>query len=174
MRKYSGFTTIMRANCGFTLVELLITVSIIAILASIGISVYSSLQKNARDGKRQSDLRSIQSALEQYYADRFYYPPLNSSATCPIRMALQFGCPLKDSTGNKTYMNTIPNDSNMNSPYIYSALPASCSMAGPTMNNCTSYCLYAKMENVSSPAPPPSGCGTSYPEGGYNFVVTPP
>ncbi len=53
---------------GFTLVELMVVISIIAILATIGLTVYTQAQKSARDAKRQQDLQEIQKALEQYYA----------------------------------------------------------------------------------------------------------
>ena len=59
---------------GFTLVELLIAMTIVVILSAMGLSIYSSIQKGGRDAKRKSDLAVIQSALEQYHADQFYYP----------------------------------------------------------------------------------------------------
>ncbi len=49
---------------GFTLVELLVVVSIIAILSVIGITVYAGVQKNARDARRKGDVDSIAAALE--------------------------------------------------------------------------------------------------------------
>ncbi len=49
---------------GFTLVELIIIVTIIAILSVIGITVFSSVQKNARDAKRKADINAIAKALE--------------------------------------------------------------------------------------------------------------
>lgn len=148
---------------GFTLIELLITISIIAILSAIGLVSYSIVMKQGRDAKRQSDLRSIQSALEQYYADQFFYP---STVT--------FGSDLTNSTGNpntvvtpKTYFKTIPNDLNLT--YLYTVLPAGCSNLSTSTNKCSNYCLYAKLENLS--ALPLNNCT---PGGQYNFAVTPP
>lgn len=53
---------------GFTLLELLVVVSIIVILITMGLSSYSTAQKKGRDAKRKSDIKEIQGALEQYYS----------------------------------------------------------------------------------------------------------
>lgn len=58
----------------FTLVELLVVISIIAILSVIGITIFSSTQKAARDAKRRSDLKAITNALEQFKAVNGNYP----------------------------------------------------------------------------------------------------
>lgn len=136
---------------GFTLVELLVTISIIGILSVIGMVAYSSVLRQGRDSKRQSDLRSIQSALEQYYADQFYYP-----AGITVGSAL--------TAGGKTYLNTIPSDPTGSPQYSYTASPDGCDN---TTVKCSSYCLYAKLENSS---PGTGNCTNT----AYNFAVTPP
>ncbi len=60
---------VVKKRSGFTLLELLIVVAIIGVLASLAAVSYSSAQRRARDSQRQSDLKAIQNALEQYYAD---------------------------------------------------------------------------------------------------------
>ena len=52
---------------GFTLVELMVVVSIIAILSVIGIVVFTGVQKNARDAKRRADIDAISTAMEKNY-----------------------------------------------------------------------------------------------------------
>lgn len=59
---------------GFTLVELLVSISIIAVLSVIGITAYSGVQARARDTKRMEDLRQIQAALETYHNKIGSYP----------------------------------------------------------------------------------------------------
>ena len=54
---------------GFTLVELLIVVSIIAILAVIGLIVFGNFQKGARDARRKADIDSIATAMEANYVE---------------------------------------------------------------------------------------------------------
>ncbi|OGG26970.1 hypothetical protein A2960_02375 [Candidatus Gottesmanbacteria bacterium RIFCSPLOWO2_01_FULL_39_12b] len=58
----------LQHNKGFSLLELLVVISIIAIMITLGISSYSTAQKKSRDSKRKSDLKDVQSALEQYYS----------------------------------------------------------------------------------------------------------
>lgn len=62
---------------GFTLIELMVTISIIAILAAVGIVVYSSAQKSGRISKRVQDLKAIQGALELYKSATGGYPAQN-------------------------------------------------------------------------------------------------
>src|SRR3989344_1235651 len=68
--------SLFKKQFGFTLIELLVAISILAILATIGLSVYPSVQKSARDARRKDDLRSIKIALELYYQQNNQYPPV--------------------------------------------------------------------------------------------------
>lgn len=66
---------------GFTLIELMVVISIIAVLSVIGITVYSGVQKSTRDAKRRADLHAIQLALEQYKLVNGNYPSPETSST---------------------------------------------------------------------------------------------
>lgn len=59
---------------GFTIVELLIVVVVIAILASITTVTYNGIQMRARDSERVSDISTIQKLLEAYYIDNGTFP----------------------------------------------------------------------------------------------------
>lgn len=65
---------------GFTLLEMLVVVGIIAILVSMGIASYSTAQRKARDAKRRSDLTAIRNAFEQYYSLCSYKYPASIPA----------------------------------------------------------------------------------------------
>lgn len=151
----------MPKKSGFTLVELLVVISIIALLSVVGAIVYSTVLKQGRDSKRQSDLNAIQSALEQYYSDHLYYPPyVNGTDMLCEQSTLNgyyidtpIGCSLKDTTGNKTYINKIPKDPLYSSQiYCYRPQPTDCGTGSNPQ--CSRYNLYAVLEN------PPAGAST--------------
>ncbi len=59
---------------GFTLVELLVVISIIALLGSIVFTALNSARARSRDARRVADIRQIQLALEMYYDTNGSYP----------------------------------------------------------------------------------------------------
>lgn len=59
---------------GFTLVELLVVISIIAVLSSVVYANFNSARQSARDNIRKADLKDIQLALELYKAQNGRYP----------------------------------------------------------------------------------------------------
>ncbi len=67
---------------GFTLFELLVSISIIGILTALGVASFSSAQQKARDSRRIQDMDVIQKAAEQYYsAHGTYSYPIDTSLT---------------------------------------------------------------------------------------------
>lgn len=59
-----------RNRKGFTLVELLVVIAIIGLLATIAFLSLNRARSKARDAKRVSDVRQLQSAMELYYNDQ--------------------------------------------------------------------------------------------------------
>jgi type IV pilus assembly protein PilE len=68
----------MRKN-GFTLIELVVTMGIVAILAAIAIPAYSSSTKNANRTDATRTMTLDAQALERCYSQKFNY----TDATCP-------------------------------------------------------------------------------------------
>lgn len=66
---------------GFTIVELLIIIVVIAILAAITVVAYNGVQQRGRDSERTADVQAIVKALELYYVDNGNYPAGSGSTT---------------------------------------------------------------------------------------------
>jgi prepilin-type N-terminal cleavage/methylation domain-containing protein len=66
---------------GFTLIELMVVVAIIGLLLAAGVASFTQVQKTARDGRRQQDIKAFQDALEQYKNAVGTYPATATTAT---------------------------------------------------------------------------------------------
>ena len=64
---------------GFTLIEMLIVITIIALLASLILVGMGGARAKTRDSRRIADLHNVMNALELYYASKSYYPQNISS-----------------------------------------------------------------------------------------------
>jgi len=85
---------------GFTLIELMIVVAIIAILAGILIPNFVNARAQAQTAACESNLRSIATALELYYADNQIYP---AAAGAPVQPSLL-------TANTVAYLNNTPKD----------------------------------------------------------------
>lgn len=119
---------------GFTLLEILVSITIIAVLTAIGIVSYSSVNKRSRDVKRKSDLEQVRSALEMYRADNGEYPNIGSG----FLNASGLDTDLVDSG----YMPQVPDDPDSSENYYYDAIDTSGVFTG--------YCICADLETVTS------------------------
>jgi len=107
LRKRSG-------GAGFTLIELLIVMSLITILAGIGLAVHANSQTRAKEAVLKEDLFRMRDAIDQYYADRNVYPP-----------AL-------DSLVSDKYLRAIPADPFTNSATTWQVTMSEIDAANPT------------------------------------------
>ena len=66
--------SIKTGSAGFTLVELLIVISLISILAAMGLVQYRNSVVSAKEATLKQDLFRMRDAIDQYYADKGKYP----------------------------------------------------------------------------------------------------
>lgn len=145
---------------GFTLVELVTVIAIIAVILAIGASFYFTAQRNARDSQRKTDLKKIQLALENFYAENGAYPneATGDKLTCNTKsndeannVAISWGSTFYCRNSDITYLSALPQDPLTEDKYIYEVdEDAWCSSSSG--GNCQSYTLWAKLENKQDPA----------------------
>jgi prepilin-type N-terminal cleavage/methylation domain-containing protein len=93
-----------KRKLGFTLVELLVVMTIIGILTMITASNFVEVQKKSRDVKRKADLASISKALNMYYDDYGKFPSIDNLLTSGGDFV----------NGTDVYMKQIPTEKSNN------------------------------------------------------------
>jgi general secretion pathway protein G len=136
-----------KAILGFTLMELLVVVSLILILAMFLFMAYQGQIDKARDARRKSDLDKLKIALENYASDYSCYPPEEDVVCNSVALA--------------PYIDLVPCDpSNETDSYEY------------VRPSCSGFVVFANLNKKSDPAIAEKkcsfGCGPSY---SYNYYV---
>ena len=72
---------------GFTLVELLVVISIIGLLSSIVLAATKVARTESRDAKRVADIREIATALDFFYTQNNAYPYVNEVGSWAVAWA---------------------------------------------------------------------------------------
>ena len=60
---------------GVTLLELIIVVAIVGILATMAMPALKNVPRKAAESVLKSDLRTFRDVIDQFHADKGYYPP---------------------------------------------------------------------------------------------------
>jgi prepilin-type N-terminal cleavage/methylation domain-containing protein len=135
---------------GFTLMELLIVISIIAILLAVVLLNVRGQIARAMDSKRKTDLYTLRQSFEDYYNDHNSFPIQSMINNCR-------------SADMVPYLTQIPCDPETKSHYGYF----------PSANG--GYRICTKLSDTTDPAiatagcAGPLGCGLG---GGYNYCLT--
>ena len=94
---------------GFTLVELLTVIAIIAILAAMIAAGTRDIQASARDARRKSDLSQIRKALQVYYLAKNNYPTTGDNGISLEEDNAANG-PFTQAIKGEGYISVIPKD----------------------------------------------------------------
>ncbi len=111
----------------FTLIEMLVVISLIGILAALAMVSFSSVQKQARDTSRKSDLKQYQTAIESYVNKNngnYLVLPSTLLTAAAVCTPLAIG--------------TCPPDPKNIDPLVYRYI-----------GTATSYAIWARLENKS-------------------------
>ena len=150
------------ANClqqtaystGFSLVEIMIVISILGIVMAGSFTAYTATQRNSRDARRQTDMENLRQALELYRADNGTYPVTGGGSWTNAVDLSGLLVPV--------YINKLPSDPRTGNPvYRYQATDLS-------SGRYYGYCVGAALESSSSAQ---LSCT---PENGYNYGVKSP
>lgn len=134
---------------GFSLLELLVVISIMGILIALGTVAFSTVQKKGRDSRRRADIKAMQDAFEQYKAEN------NTYGTCSTMAAY-------DSGSGAIMPGGLPTDPKNSGTFIYNTA---------TGCDATSYCVCAAMENSSGNADAPLGTACSFNSAGTYYCL---
>lgn len=151
--------TLKKAQSGFTIIELLIVIAIIAILAGLVLNNFQGAQAKARDTQRITDIGNIHSKLEEYYNENNAYPSTFTAATFPGIDAGSLTDPkgvsinIAGAVADQAAAQAVNTQSATNN-YVYIPYPTGCTSGPPP--TCTGYVLKTFVEKPSAATPNPS------------------
>lgn len=128
----------------FTLIELLIVVTILGILASLVVASFDKAQQKSRDSLRKTDVDALKKTMELAKHDstgQYYFPNCDTGTSCNITNT-NTNPDLAPATN--PYIKAVPTDPKTKAGYLY--LPIGCVAGG-----CTDYTLVACLENANDP-----------------------
>jgi general secretion pathway protein G len=125
-----------RNSRGFTLIELLVVISMISILAAMGMVQYQNSVRRTKEVTLKHDLFSMRDAIDQYYADKGKYPAS------------------LDSLVSDGYMRKVPDDPITQSSTTWTTVPAEPDPGNPSTE--------AGIYDVKSGAPGTALDGSNY------------
>lgn len=115
---------------GFTLIEVTVVITVLAIISAVVVAGYQHVQKTARDGDRDAKASLIADALEDYHAENGEYPGCSQLTGLAVNVSNQtlkglqpeaLRAPLDNSPSANSIicsdLNSIPNDRDVFSYY---------------------------------------------------------
>lgn len=154
---------------GFTLVELLVVIGIIGLIAVFAALAVSSARSKQRDATRLSNVRILQSALEDYFNETNKYP---DGELLPLGDASQSVCLGSDgfsadcSTASSTFLRVVPatHEDGIEGT-VTCGDPARRAFCYTQLNDGESYVIHFELENALAPVGLQEGVNCATPEG---------
>ncbi len=137
----------MKSKSGFTIVELVVTISVITILASISLVAYAIIQRDARDNTRRGNANVIDQALEKYYTQNGEYPSVKG-------LVNNYGG--NTGTAVAAILGISPNDLLM--PRMPNGATNSLYSGAAPVNDYITYTAYNAVDDVHCQNGPTGGC----------------
>lgn len=158
------FKTIKQAQKGFTIIELLIVIAIIAILATLVLTNFQGAQAKGRDATRNTDINSLYQKIEEKHNEDGAYPQsldidndgdfdgqdfpgidegafTDPRGENPIEI---LGAAADEGAAETAVINAVDDDSATTSAYAYAAFPTGCT------DDCTGYVIGTYMEQAQA------------------------
>lgn len=156
---------------GFTILELVVVMSIILLLAIIATISYSQIQKQSRDETRVTDINQLMASLEQFYLTKGAYPAGCPDTSCPHALFTNntSSSPLTAATTSAQLTSTLLNiASNVRDPLTFDNLPLlNRSVAA------NKYVYYGGGVNTTASSASTSSASTSFFPCGFSMTLAP-
>jgi type II secretory pathway pseudopilin PulG len=152
-KSYRKIVKPRRRLAGMSMIEILIVVTVFAIISIALFTGFTRQMSKARDAQRKDHLEELKVGFEDYYNDNQCYPDLSSFANC-------------GSEELQPYVKEIPCDPTDGLPYTYFSLGG---------NVCAGYRVLVQLANTNDPNIRSMGCdatnGCYYEDETYNFRI---
>ncbi len=151
---------------GFTLIELLVVIAIIGLLSTLAVVSLNNARTKARDAKRASDIKSIQTALELYYVDNDIYPAgtalaLGGGTDCTtVCDTISATNGISAASGGTVYMGLIPDDPSGPATECDGTDTVTCQYSYTQTGSGTGYTIYFYTEGAAGSILAGSHCAT--------------
>src|SRR5216684_7109855 len=103
----------MKKQSGFTLIELMVVISLIVVLAGMGLVQYRNSIVRSKEAVLKKDLFEMRDAIDQYYADKNQYP---ATLDALVSDGYMRGIPEDPFTRSTTTWTTDPAEPDPNNP----------------------------------------------------------
>jgi prepilin-type N-terminal cleavage/methylation domain-containing protein len=146
----------------FTLIEMLVTITIISILAGFVVVKLNDSNNLAKDTQRKADINLLANSVVSYSSDHYSGKPITDENGCTIGGGTD-RCSTEIEDALKAYLPTLPSEPSSNSYYIYWSNGNDCTVtANLSSSNPDDAYVYSCTPDTASAGDAVNGaCGTS-------------